>query len=155
MKQLAAMLTSLDQETIFAFEAAGFYDLNVEGNEIHIESSDVEFISEDIPGWLVASEGRLTVALEVEISEALRSEGIARELVNRIQNIRKDQQFEITDRISIELSHHQATDAAVQEYASYIASQTLADSLQLCDAIEGGIELNLDEVVLTIKVSKR
>ncbi|MBO7269671.1 MAG: class I tRNA ligase family protein, partial [Bacteroidales bacterium] len=155
MKQVAAMLTSLDQETIFAFEAAGFYDLNVEGNEIHIESSDVEFISEDIPGWLVASEGRLTVALEVEISEALRSEGIARELVNRIQNIRKDQQFEITDRISIELSHHQATDAAVQEYASYIASQTLADSLQLCDAIDGGIELNLDEVVLTIKVSKR
>ncbi|MBQ7945481.1 MAG: isoleucine--tRNA ligase [Bacteroidales bacterium] len=155
MKQVAAMLTSLDQETIFAFEAAGFYDLNVEGNTIHVESSDVEFISEDIPGWLVASEGRLTVALEVEISEELRAEGIARELVNRIQNIRKDQQFEITDRINIELSHNEATDAAVQAYSSYIASQTLADSLQLCDSIVDGIELNLDEVILTIKVSKR
>ncbi len=155
MKQVAALLTSLDQESIFAFEAAGFYDLTVEGNVIHVESSDVEFISEDIPGWLVASEGRLTVALEVEISEALRAEGIARELVNRIQNIRKDQQFEITDRIAIELSHHEATDAAVQEYSSYIASQTLADSLELCDNVADGIELNLDEVLLTIKVSKR
>ncbi len=154
MKQVAAHLTSLDQDSIFAFEAAGFYDLTLDGQQIHVESGDVEFISEDIPGWLVASEGRLTVALEVEISEDLRKEGIARELVNRIQNLRKDQKFEITDRINIKLSHHKATDDAVLEFASYICTQTLADKLELCEVVENATELQLDDVCLQINVSK-
>jgi isoleucyl-tRNA synthetase len=155
MKQIAAMTAEFSQEKIAEIEASTEIVLDMGAEQITVTPADFEIMSEDMPGWLVTSEGKLTVALDITLTEELQKEGVARELVNRIQNIRKDQQFEITDRISIELSHHQATDAAVQEYASYIASQTLADSLQLCDAIDGGIELNLDEVVLTIKVSKR
>lgn len=114
----------------------------------------MEIFSEDIPGWLVANEGRLTVALEVTVTEELRREGVARELVNRIQNIRKSSGFEITDKINITLSKNPQTDDAVNEYKDYICNQVLATSLNLADAVEEGAELNFDDFSLYVKVEK-
>ncbi|KAA6319741.1 Isoleucine--tRNA ligase, partial [termite gut metagenome] len=105
-------------------------------------------------GWLVANEGKLTVALEVTITEALRHEGIARELINRIQNIRKSSGFEITDKIKIVLSKNPQTDDAVNEYHTYICNQVLGNSLVLADKVEKGVELEFDDFSLFIDVAK-
>ena len=155
MKSVAAAVAGLSQEAIAEFERKGVYTLTFsDGTEAAIETSDVEIISEDIPGWLVANEGKLTVALEVTITEELRREGIARELVNRIQNIRKSNGFEITDKIKIELSKNQQTDEAVIEYKDYICNQVLANSLQLVDEVENATELEFDDFTLYINVVK-
>ena len=155
MKSVAAAVAGLSQEAIAEFERKGGYTLTLsDGTEAAIETSDVEIISEDIPGWLVANEGKLTVALEVTITEELRREGIARELVNRIQNIRKSNGFEITDKIKIELSKNQQTDEAVIEYKDYICNQVLANSLQLVDEVENATELEFDDFTLYINVVK-
>ena len=155
MKSVAAAVAGLSQEAIAEFERKGVYTLTLsDGTEAAIETSDVEIISEDIPGWLVANEGKLTVALEVTITEELRREGIARELVNRIQNIRKSNGFEITDKIKIELSKNQQTDEAVIEYKDYICNQVLANSLQLVDEVENATELEFDDFTLYINVVK-
>ena len=123
----------------------GSYALKLDGAEAVIETSDVDIFSEDIPGWLVANEGKLTVALEVTVTEELRREGIARELVNRIQNIRKSSGFEITDKIKITLSKNPQTDDAVTEYKDYICNQVLGNSLTLADSVENGTELGFDD----------
>ena len=123
MKAVAAAVAEMSQEAIAELEKNGKYTLNLNGAEAVIEASDVEIISEDIPGWLVANEGKLTVALEVTVTEELRREGIARELVNRIQNIRKSSGFEITDKIKITISKNTQTDDAVNEYNTYICNQ--------------------------------
>lgn len=154
MKQVANLLTGMEQEQIFEFEQTGRWTLLVEGQPIEVEASDVEFFSEDIPGWLVANEGKLTVALEVEVSEALREEGLARELVNRIQNIRKSQGFEITDRVHIRLLRHECLEGVLAHWSDYIASQTLADSIQLTDALSSSVALDLDGTMLSISVTK-
>ena len=154
MKAVAASVSSLSQEAIAELEKNGTYTLALaDGTDAVIETGDVEIFSEDIPGWLVANEGRLTVALEVEITEELRREGIARELVNRIQNIRKSSGFEITDKIKIVLSKNQQTDDAVNEYKDYICNQVLATSLTLADGVEG-TELNFDDFALTVSIAK-
>ncbi len=154
MKAVAAAVSTLSQEAIATLEREGTYALTLpDGVNVNINSDDVEIFSEDIPGWLVANEGRLTVALEVEITEALRREGIARELVNRIQNIRKSSGFEITDKIKIVLSKNLQTDDAVNEYKDYICNQVLATSLTLADNVEG-TELNFDDFTLTVSVVK-
>ena len=154
MKAVAAAVTELSQEAISKLEQEGSYSLNLNGVEAVIETSDVEIISEDIPGWLVASEGKLTVALEVTITEELRREGIARELVNRIQNIRKSSDFEITDKIKITLSKNPQTDDAVTEYKDYICNQVLGTSLTLVDKVENSTELNFDDFSLYASVVK-
>jgi isoleucyl-tRNA synthetase len=154
MKSVAAAVSEMSQEAIIELEKTGRYALQIDGNEAVIEVSDVEIISEDIPGWLVANEGNLTVALDVTVTEELRREGIARELVNRIQNIRKSSGFEITDKIQITLSKNANTDEAVQQYNEYICNQVLATSLQLADTVEGGTELNFDDFNLYVKVVK-
>ncbi len=154
MKAVAAAVNGLSQEAIFELEKNGHYTLNLDGAEALIEASDVEIFSEDIPGWLVANEGKLTVALEVTVTEELRREGIARELVNRIQNIRKSSGFEITDKIKITLSKNEHTDDAVNEYNEYICNQVLANALTLVDNLEGGTELNFDDFCLYINVIK-
>ncbi|MBR7086545.1 MAG: isoleucine--tRNA ligase, partial [Prevotella sp.] len=117
-----------------------------------IEKEDVEIFSEDIPGWLVANEGNLTVALEVELSDELRREGMARELINRIQNLRKDAGFEITDHIAVTVAPNEQTDAAIAAFRDYIASQVLADSLEI--APNDGQEIDFDEFKLNIKIIK-
>ncbi len=155
MKAVAAAVSELSQEAIAELENKGNYTLNLPEGDVVIESADVDIFSEDIPGWLVANEGRLTVALDVTITDDLRKEGIARELVNRIQNIRKNSGYEITDKITIELSRHTATDEAVAEYKDYICNQVLAVELSLVDNVVDGTELDFEDFVLLIKINKK
>ena len=154
MKAVAAAVAGMTQEAIGELERNGKYTFVLDGVEAVIETSDVEIFSEDIPGWLVTNEGRLTVALEVTVTEELRREGVARELVNRIQNIRKSSGFEITDKIAVALSKNPNTDDAVNEYNTYICNQVLADSLELVDEVPDGTELSFDDYSLMIKVTK-
>ena len=154
MKAVAAAVAEMSQEAIAELEKNGRYTFNLDGMEAVVEAADVEIFSEDIPGWLVANEGRLTVALEVTVTEELRREGVARELVNRIQNIRKSSGFEITDKINITLSKNTQTDDAVNEYKDYICNQVLATSLTLADEVQDGTELNFDDFSLFVKVEK-
>ena len=114
--------------------------------------SDVEIISEDIPGWLVSNEGNLTVALEIELTEELRQEGMARELINRIQNIRKESGLEITDRIDVIVAPNEQVSTAVENFSDYIKSQVLADDIHVKE--NNGIEVNFDDFKLNIKVEK-
>ena len=155
MKAVAAEVGNLSQEAIAELEKNGAYTLRLpDGSEAVIETSDVDIFSEDIPGWLVANEGRLTVALEVTITEELRREGIARELVNRIQNLRKSSGFEITDKINITISKNPQTDDALTEYKGYICNQVLGTSLALADKVDGGTELVFDDFTLQVRVVK-
>ena len=154
MKAVAAAVAEMSQEAIAELEKKGSYTFNLDGAEAVIETADVEIFSEDIPGWLVANEGKLTVALEVTVTEELCREGIARELVNRIQNIRKSSGFEITDKIKITLSKNPQTDDAVNEYNDYIRNQVLGTSLTLADNVENGTELNFDDFSLYVSVVK-
>ncbi|HJD75990.1 MAG TPA: DUF5915 domain-containing protein, partial [Bacteroides reticulotermitis] len=154
MKAVAAGVSEMSQEAIADLEKNGKYPLNLADGEVTIEAADVEIYSEDIPGWLVANEGKLTVALEVTVTDELRREGIARELVNRIQNIRKSSGFEITDKIKITISKNLQTDDAVKEYKTYICSQVLATSLDFTDEVEEGTELNFDDFSLFVSVVK-
>ena len=154
MKAVAAAVAGMTQEAIGELERNGKYTFVLDGVEAVIETSDVEIFSEDIPGWLVTNEGRLTVALEVTVTEELRREGVARELVNRIQNIRKSSGFEITDKIVVALSKNPNTDDAVNEYNTYICNQVLADFLELVDEVPDGTELSFDDYSLMIKVTK-
>ena len=144
----------MSQEAIAELEKNGKYTFMLDGAETVIETTDVEIFSEDIPGWLVANEGKLTVALEVTVTEELRREGVARELVNRIQNIRKNSGFEITDKIKVALSKNPQTDDAVNEYNTYICNQVLANSLELVDEMKNGTELNFDDFSLYVSVVK-
>ncbi len=154
MKAVAAAVAAMSQEAIVELEKVGCYTFDLDGTPATVEVSDVEIFSEDIPGWLVANEGKLTVALEVTVTEDLRREGIARELVNRIQNLRKSSGFEITDKINIVLSKNPSTDDAVNEYNTYICNQVLANSLTLADEVAGGTELSFDDFSLNAKVEK-
>lgn len=154
MKAVAAAVAEMSQEAIAELEKNGSYTLQLDGTDVLVEATDVEIFSEDIPGWLVANEGKLTVALDVTVTEELRREGIARELVNRIQNIRKSSGLEITDKIKITLSKNQQTDDAVNEYKDYICNQVLGTSLTLTDEVENGTELNFDDFFLYVSVVK-
>lgn len=153
MKQLAAGIQNMKQEDILAFEKAGTFTLSVEGQDAVIELADVEIISEDIPGWLVANEGRLTVALDITITDDLKKEGVARELVNRIQNIRKANNYDIVDKIRVTLQSDSRTDDAVREYRSYIANQVLAESFEIADVAEGQV-LEFDDFKLLVQITK-
>ena len=156
MKQLAAAIASMEQEEIARFETEGQFTFDIESQQATIELNDVDIISEDIPGWLVANEGRLTVALDITVTEELRLEGIARELVNRIQNIRKASGFDITDKITVKLTSHSETDSAINKYEDYIAKQVLADSIEIVDTVsdENCTELDFDSFKLQVSVTK-
>ena len=154
MKAVAAAVAEMSQDAIAELEKNGSYTLQLNGTDVLVEATDVEIFSEDIPGWLVANEGKLTVTLDVTVTEELRREGIARELVNRIQNIRKSSGLEITDKIKITLSKNQQTDDAVNEYKDYICNQVLGTSLTLTDEVENGTELNFDDFSLYVSVVK-
>ena len=154
MKQLAAAIQAMTQENIQQFEPTGSFPLDIDGQQAVVELADVEVISEDIPGWLVANEGRLTVALDITVTEELRLEGLARELVNRIQNIRKSSGFDITDKITIAVLSSEDMDPAIRAYSSYIAGQVLAESIEIADVVSDGTELDFEEFKLTVKVEK-
>jgi isoleucyl-tRNA synthetase len=137
MKQIAGVIAKMNQDDIVVFEKASEFTILVNDENIVLTLQDVEIISEDIPGWLVANEGKLTVALDVNITEELRKEGIACEFINRIQNLRKDSDFEVTDKISLEIAMHDEINDAVLTHKDYIGSQTLAESVSLVEKIEG------------------
>jgi len=149
MKQLAAALATLSQDQISEFEKTGNITLIVEGQNVELISGDLEILSEDIPGWQVASMGPLTVALDITLTPELLQEGIAREVINRIQNLRKEKGFEVTDKITVKFQSHTAADEAVQQNISYICSEILAQSFEFVDAIEGA-ERELIEITDTI-----
>ena len=155
MKSLAAAIQSMSQEDILAFEAAGTFMLNVEGQDATIERTDVEIISEDIPGWLVANEGRLTVALDITVTESLRKEGLARELVNRIQNLRKSNGYDITDKINVTILSTDEMDDAIKEFNEYIANQVLAVSVEITEhAISDATVLDFEDFNLSVRIEK-
>ncbi|MDR1743728.1 MAG: isoleucine--tRNA ligase [Dysgonamonadaceae bacterium] len=154
MKQLAALVSNMTQEEINALEKNGSHTLDVDGQKANIELSDVEIISEDIPGWLVGNEGRLTVALDITVTDDLRKEGIARELVNRIQNLRKSTGLEITDRINVSLTSNTLFDAAIAEYADYIKSQVLADTISVIENASFDDEIEIDDEKLSIEIKR-
>lgn len=156
MKAVAAAVADLSQEAIIELESKGAYTLQLAGGEeAVIETEDVEIISEDIPGWLVTNEGTLTVALDVTVTEDLRREGIARELVNRIQNIRKNNGYEITDKIAIVLQEHEAITEAVKDNLTYICNQVLAVDFQLQPTVTDGTELDFDDFKVAIRITKQ
>lgn len=155
MKGIAQIITNLSQDEIAEFEAKGVFVCEVNGEKVTVESSDIEIINEDIPGWLVANEGKLTVALEVNITGDLRKEGIARELVNRIQNIRKANGLEIVDKVKIKISKNEQTDEAVNEYKSYICNQVLGTSIELTEHLSAdSTEVDFDDFKLRIELIK-
>ncbi|MBP3353091.1 MAG: isoleucine--tRNA ligase [Bacteroidales bacterium] len=155
MKQLAAVIASMEQHDIALFEKNGSFTFNIDGTEAVVVLNDVEIISEDIPGWLVANEGNITVALDITVTEELKQEGIARELVNRIQNIRKSGGLEITDKINVAIEKNVETDKAVEIYGDYIAKQVLANSISVSDNMPAdAVELDFDGFMLKISVIK-
>ena len=155
MKAAAQALTSLEQSQIAQFEKDGKIALTLNGEEAVVELTDVEVISEDIPGWLVANDGNITVALDITITDDLRKEGIARELVNRIQNVRKSKDFNITDRIVVKITPDEHVNDAVAQFKDYIAKQVLAVAIELAP-VEGAdvIALDMDDYELKITVDK-
>jgi len=153
MKAVASAMDALDQDKIAALEREGKIAVEIEGQTVEVEAADVDIISEDIPGWLVSNEGNLTVALEVELNDDLRNEGMARELINRIQNLRKDTGLEITDRISVTISPANGVKQAVDAFADYIKTQVLADSISVAD--NDGAEIDIDDTKVSIKIEKK
>lgn len=153
MKAVATALTTMPQAEIAKFEKDGSITLDLNGQQAVVETADVEIISEDIPGWLVAHEGNITVALDITLTDDLLREGIARELVNRIQNARKDQDFNITDRIVVKIEPNTHTDAVIAQFGDYIAKQVLADSITV-EPVAGGLEFDMDDYRLNVSIKK-
>jgi len=154
MKEIAQVMNSFGKDEISEIENKGYYLLYLPSGEVHLELEDVEIITEDMPGWLVANEGKLTVALDITVTDDLLREGIARELVNRIQNIRKSNGYEIIDKIVVEIESRDEINEAVKEYTNYIASQTLANSVLLSSHLENATELEFDEYTVKVSVKK-
>lgn len=155
MKSVAATVAEMSQQQIVELEKTGVCPVTLpSGETVQIEVADVDIISEDMPGWTVANDGNLTVALDIQITDELRTEGVARELVKRIQNIRKESGFEITDRIAVTLEHNEQTDKAVDQFKDYICGQVLANSLTVVDKLDNAVELDLDDYKVNILIVK-
>lgn len=155
MKQVAAAIQSMSQSDILAMERDGSITLDVAGAPAVIDLADVEVISEDIPGWLVANEGNLTVALDITVTPALRQEGIAREIVNRVQNIRKSRNYDITDTIALTFAPSEQTDDAIAAFGDYIARQVLASSMKVAPVAESETveTLDLDDMNIAVDIT--
>lgn len=151
MKQLAAQIAQMTSHEIAEFEKAGQYKMVIEGQDIELTLEDVEITSEDIPGWLVANEGKLTVALDITVTPELREEGIAREFINRIQNIRKDSGFDVTDKIIVKIAPHDAINSAIANFGSYIGQQTLANEVKIAEGLNdaNATKVEIDEEIVT------
>ncbi|MFV0604883.1 MAG: isoleucine--tRNA ligase [Niabella sp.] len=155
MKAVAAALTNFSQEDIAHIEQAGQYELNIEGDKIVLSIDEVELTSEDIPGWTVASKGSLTVALDITITPELQQEGDAREFVNRIQKIRKDSGFELTDRIKVQVDVNDTLKSSLLAHKDYICAEILADELEFLAISEGGVEIEVNDNQLITIVTKK
>ena len=155
MKAIAAAVNGFSQDEISSIEKNGQITLNLPDGDAVIELADVEIITEDMPGWLVANEGNLTIALDIEISEELKQEGIARELVNRIQNLRKSSGFEITDKITVQIEKNVETDEAVKNFGDYISNQVLASSISIEDKVEDATDFDFEDFIVKVKIAKK
>ena len=155
-KQMSAMAATFSQEQIAAIESAAETTLELAGEQVVVTPADFEITSEDMPGWLVASEGKLTVALDITVTDELRREGVARELINRIQNIRKESGFEVTDKIKVEIESKEIVAGAIEHFADYIASQTLAEEVKASAEPQGSVVVNsdVDDEPLVIAVTR-
>lgn len=154
MKALAAAIQAMTQEEIATFERDGSFTFSIDGNACTVLTDDVEIISEDIPGWLVANEGRLTIALDITVTDELRREGLARELVNRLQNLRKSSGLEITDHIRVTLAPAEEMEGVLETYGDYIRRQVLADAITTTERSAGMTELEFDDFQLPVKIEK-
>ena len=152
MKAVAAEIAAMSQDDISKMETEGQYSLS--SVNYQLISEDVEIITEDMPGWLVMNEGQLTIALDIELTDSLIEEGIARELINRIQNLRKSSGLEITDRITIEIENRPEIHNAVINFNDYIASQVLATRLELTDNLTTGESIEMDNSNVNINIKK-
>lgn len=155
MKAVSAALAQFTQEEISRFEKDGQYNLSIDGEPVILQIAEVEISSEDIPGWTVASKGRLTVALDITITPELEAEGNAREFVNRIQKIRKDQDFELTDRIEVMVAAPNGLKESLAQFKDYICAEILADTLELVSQIDEGIEIDVNDIILKVNVLKK
>ena len=154
MKLIANAIKAFNSDDIKKIEQNGVLDVEINGKNVTLELEDVEITSQDIEGWLVANEGSLTVALDVTISDDLRKEGIARELINRIQNLRKDSGFEVTDRIDVMLQKDDHVINAVNANMTYIKTETLTNELEIIDKLDSGIEITFDDVNTKLFIQK-
>ena len=154
MKAIADVVNKFDQNQIKKIASEGEISIEINGKSITLQDQDVEISSQDIEGWLVANSGSLTVALDITITEELRDEGIARELVNRIQNLRKDSGFEVTDKIEITIQNNSLLGNAIENNATYIKTETLAKTLQIVERIENGLDIKFDDVETKLVIKK-
>ena len=154
MKEAAAAISKLSQLEISALETNGFVEIKLESGNWKLETNEVEIIAEDIPGWSVASKGNLTVALDITISEELKMEGEAREFVNRVQNIRKEKGFDLTDRILVNVLDNTALKASINTFKNYICAEILADNLNWVPEINGGTDIEVNDNLLKVSINK-
>jgi isoleucyl-tRNA synthetase len=155
MKQVSIRLGELSQEDIRSMEAQGFISLDIDNESVVINTEDVDIHSEDVPGWMVASRNALTVALDIQVSDELEQEGNARELVNRIQKIRKDTGFELTDRILVKISADDRLIPSITRFKNYICAEILADSLENVSELSLGSDIEVNDIPLKIQVLKK
>lgn len=156
MKEIGKAISELSQQEIASFERSGKLSIEIDGRNVELSTGDVEIISEDIPGWQVANDGKLTVALDVSVTDELRYEGIAREFVNRIQNFRKESGFDVTDKITVLIEDHELIREAINRHSAYIGSQTLATRVEVVGKFTNGNvrEIEIDDVPIKIAVSR-
>jgi isoleucyl-tRNA synthetase len=157
MKQLAASINQFDQSQISELENSGKFEMEIADEKVIITLEDVEIFFEDIPGWLVANEGKLTVALDISIDENLRNEGLSREVVNRIQNLRKDKGFEVTDHIELVFEKESKLEEAINQFKDYICNETLADSFKWVESIDNKEKnvLDIDDKKLYVSIKRQ
>lgn len=154
MKEAAQVIQRMNNEDIQTFEQAGSIEIELQGEKTVLVSEDIEITSDEIPGMLVANKGTLTVALDIEITEELKQEGLAREIVNKIQKIRKDEQFELTERLLVQVESHPEINTSIEAFNTYICTEILADSLDIVSEIESGMEIEVNEHLLKLLIKK-
>ncbi|MEQ1799539.1 MAG: isoleucine--tRNA ligase [Lacibacter sp.] len=155
MKAVSAALAQFTQEQISQFEKETVYNLLIENETVPLYLTDVEIVSEDVPGWMVTNKGAVTVALDVTVTPELQDEGNARELVNRIQKIRKESGFDLTDRIAVQVSDEEKLRSSITQFKSYICAEILADNLDLVPQLKDGIEVEINDILIKVQVSKK
>ena len=154
MKRVAAAIGQMSQHDISTLEKNGAYNLQADGEQVELLPGDVDIIAEDIPGWSVANKGILTVALDITVTPELKEEGNARELVNRIQRIRKENGYEVTDRINVDIQEYDSFKSAIINFSDYICAEILADHINIVPEVTNGTEIEVNDVMLTISISK-
>ncbi len=154
MKSVAAVITNMSQHDINLLEKQKSFTLQVDDENVDITPADVDIIADDIPGWSVANKDTLTVALDITITPGLQEEGIARELVNRIQKERKDTGLEVTDRITVFINNREELNSAIINFSSYICAEILADKIEIAPVLDNGTEVEINDVILKILISK-